>query len=286
MVLVSKLGGRRSSAPCETEKQQAGNTNSFFNKIRSTFVRSASSPSLLGGQPVQQVGGRQVLVGQKNWAKHLSCVERFDEGTSSDTSAGKSSPSSTSSCPSACQEDNGVMLSDFEADTHTTTVSAAKSCKQHLRPFSICGSDCDQEGNSAADEVLPAAETVVEAEPSLRGPVMEVRCMGDAISCSILGDSQSPSTHSPQVVGQGELPGRLWDPADPPAKAHAAWHSRRNKEAQRPQGQRTRFPARLPPLGGLAPLASFSSKNLRECCRKATPVMEVSFPPPVDVKAQ
>jgi len=288
MVLVSKLRG-----PHATVDKQASNANSFLGKLRSTFARSASSPSLLGGAPTA------VKVGQANCARNMSCVEKFDDGRSSDTSAGKASPTSSSSCASASPDASMVMLSDFEAKKMQASAASAiksckqgaiKKCKQRGGQLSICGSDC-REGDSTADEALPPAETIVEPESSLRGPVVEMEFAGEAVPCSILGHAPTPLRPAPQVVGQGELPGRLWDPADPPAKATAAWNIRRDKEAFGTQGQKTRFPARLPPLGGLPPLASFSSKTLRDCCRKATPVMEVSYLPEassplVDLRAQ
>merc|ERR1711862_266046 len=123
---------------------------------------------------------------------------------------------------------------------------------------------------------LPTAHILGDLEPSLPGPVVQLGFAAEPLSCALPGDSQGSSGPSPQAVGQSELPGPLWDPADPPAKAHSAWQAPRSSSKE---ARGTRFPSRLPPLSGLPPIASLSSKKLRDCCRKATPVTEVSFLP-------
>lgn len=263
MVLVSKLRG-----PCTATDKQAGNASSFFGKLRSTFGRSSSSPALVGA-PSALTQARQGSCRTEDPTKGsklvevrqaMSMVEHFGDDSPSSTLAGKTSPAGNSSGSNARPGSCMVILSDFELEEgmDASTASGSNSCQDNLQPFSICGSACD-ENSSSTSEQAPPQQGESNLDLSLPG-----------------GNAQSLLNSAPQAVGQSELPGRLWDPADPPAKANSAWQAPRSssKEARGP-----RFPSRLPPLSGLPSIASLSTSKLRECCRKATPITEVSFLP-------
>jgi len=264
MVLVSKLRG---SAPA----QQQGATNSFFNKIRSSLSRSSSNTSLVqvASAPVATSRHLQFVV---KGAGSESLVEKFDDSTSCDSSAGKRSESPD---PCVWRDENTVSLADLEPERTMpeSKINVAHGCRQLVAPLSICGS------NNGANAPAACHEFESEAEPISPGPIIQKKSDVEALPGGIGGDEPKPSPAveaRPQAATQGEVPRRLWEPSDPPApQAHPAWQLKRDKEALGPTGNRSRFPARLPPLSGL------SRKSLR-LLSGSTPVLEVSnLPEPV-----
>lgn len=138
---------------------------------------------------------------------------------------------------------------------------------------------CEKTDESAleAEPMSPCAGARIESAETLPG----------TIAGSPGGDPLEATAVESRLhaVSQSEMPGRLWDPSDPPAQAcstptatskarrraaHPAWQMKRDKEESGGLGNKSRFPARLPPLSGL------SSKSLRLLKSGSTPVLEVS----------
>lgn len=147
----------------------------------------------------------------------------------------------------------------------------AASCR-HLWPS---GSICGTSGNHASPKVR---ESGLDAEPVSPGhAAQKMRPAAEVLPGTIVGEEPvKASTAEPSSQGsaQSEVPGRLWDPSDPPVQVNPAWQSKRDrvdKELTGPSGSRTRFPARLPPLSGL------SCKGLlRLSGSTSTPVLALS----------
>lgn len=242
MVLVSKLRGQSTAQP--------GGNNSLLGKIRSTLTRSSSSTNL---KVVSDCNAR------KHAADSYSCVERFDESTSCGSSSEKRSELHD---PCDWPVDNMVVLADLESEPHS------------VPEVSICGSPGDR-GAVAED-----SEPDLDAEPlssrgSLHRPVGrdQAKPAAEGVPGAVSGEESN--ARSGVDAKPAELKGRLWDPADPPkAQAHAAWQigsppkPKRETEVSGANGSKTRFPARLPPLSGLA------TKGLRKL--GSTPVLQVS----------
>lgn len=259
MVLVSKI---RSSSDETTA------ANSFLNKIRSTFARSNSSTSLKAAN----------FAGQRHKADSYSKVEKFTEcATGGNTPRWKKKVESfdenllKSSCDDQARRggtavDHGewpveseVVLAELE-----NQVEQGKSERKASSLISICGSHKEAEAECCTSEldaqpVSPSEGLAAAAERTTEDEELPGTISTDQpLEASVVEAKSNNVTRS-------EVKGRLWEPTNPPAQAHPAWQIKRDKEAPNQQGNKTRFPARLPPL------SSLHSRKLTG----STPVMQV-----------
>lgn len=245
MVLVSKI---RSSS------DESTGTNSFLNKIRSTFARSNSSASLKV---------------QTHKADSYSKVESFNESVSSPLSdspdrRGGKVEDHKDELP---VENQVVVLGDLEpergmpdrkinAEEASSLVSICGSRKEAEAPCQSCHiSELDAQPVSPSRDLAATTESTTEDE--LPGPISKDKPLASSAV-------DAKSNH----VTLGEVKGRLWESTNPPAQAHPAWQIKRDKEAPSQQGSKMRFPARLPPL------SSLHYKGLRKLTG-STPVLQV-----------
>lgn len=295
MVLVSKLRSDTAAS------QNAATGSSFFNKLRSTFARSAST-SNTALQVCSPTAGddKQGRLDFKA-AQQLSRVHKFDfdqhdDSTSCDSSDGKKSDSPV---PFSCyMGSNVVSMADFVYDESLSKPMIKVGYQQHAPPVHFRGTLGDVGSDSPfpgechdsalnTEPISPASAAQTEPdEEALPG----VSIFIDEPTASSTIEPRSSSNDTAQTKGKSkesitELPGRLWDPSDPPAQAPraggsmapragaSAWDSKKeSKDQLAPLASRSRFPARLPPL---SKVGLVGSKSLRRLSGN-TPVLEVS----------
>lgn len=278
MVLVSKLRG----STAVVQNPAAG--NSFFNKLRSTFARSASNTAL---QVCSPTAGDDMQPRVKVTEK-LSCVQRFNADQFDDSTSCHSSDSKKSDSPdpfSCYMGNNMVSMADFAIDESVPDNMISVGYGQPAPPVSICGA-----GDAGTIEECP-----LDAEPVSPGCAAQTKPNDEALPGTIVGDEPAasstaePRSNSKETLetrGRSkesitELPGRLWEHAPPaqtvqeapraggsmaPRAGAAAWDLKKDSK----EASRTRFPARLPPLSKVG----LGSKKLRRHSG-STPVLEV-----------
>jgi hypothetical protein len=281
MVLVSKL---RSSPSV----QQPAGANSFLGKIRSTFARTASSTSLqhassdVGPLSLGAKVARSLFFSDK--LDESNNVEKFD-GSSDDTSSGRITP--VSECPDPCSHpaDNyAVMLGDLQKKlelAHINSKTTTSNCKQIGLASSICGSHCHENAPVTSGGEQFGAESEFDIEPVSLGLATHMKLATEVRPGATSTDERSQSKRTASsasesrshLASQTEVPGRLWEPSDPPALAPPAWQLKRETDLV-PVSHRTRFPSRLPPLSGLG---TKSLRRLTGGAPSATTVVKVEF---------